>query len=89
MLNKIKNFVVEKKNALIGSAVAAGSVIASAPAVFAADETVAYTFSATDFAPITQMITANIPVLLGVVVSILALTLGIPWCIKFVKRFIK
>lgn len=51
--------------------------------------TAAYTFTADTFAPIVDMITANIPVLLGVIVGIMALTIGVPWCIKFVKKFIK
>lgn len=51
--------------------------------------TAAYVFTADTFAPLTTMITGNLPVLLGVIVGILALTIGVPWAIKFVKKFIK
>ncbi len=51
--------------------------------------TAAYLFTAETFAPLTTMITGNLPVLLGVVVGILALTIGVPWAIKFVKKFVK
>lgn len=89
MFEKVKNFVKEKKNAIMGSVAAATAVVASSPAVFAAEGTAPYTFTSETFAPITDMITANIPVLLTVVVGILAITIGIPWAIKFIRKFIK
>lgn len=53
------------------------------------DATAAYSFTADTFAPLTNMITGNLPVLLGVIVGIMALTVGVPWAIKFVKKHIK
>lgn len=90
MFEKVKSFVSEKKNKIVAAVVGATAALAPA-AAFASDGSTAstgYTFTADTFAPLTNMITNNLPVLLGVIVGILSLTIGVPWAIKFVKKFI-